>query len=467
MRLRVGFLASLLIIVLIAATYSTALLSPSAQPLAQVGTPNAFCAELVNQAVAAVGSLCGNLGRNLACYGNRTVAVNFQPNSNLTFNESGDIVDLLAIRRLSTAPLDPATNDWGIAVIKAQANLPGALPGQNVTFVLFGDTTTDNPSPDMRAVTINTRIGEPACVGAPNSAVLIQSPKGTQVEMTINGADITLGSTAFVTAVQNQFMTISVVEGTGIFTAFGKTVVVPPGAQVRFPLGGEDGLQVIGPPSDLEPFDFDAINLAPLTLLPDAVVVPPPITDGQFGVTATATPTRSGCVPREDWAFRYRVPFGDTLSGIAARIGMSTAALAEGNCITNANILTAGQVIRAPREVPIFIYVTRTPTHENPVCGDGVCELGENTDSCAADCAPDPVCGNGVCEDGENGTTCAVDCIPTTSYCGDGTCDIGEDSDSCAADCGTPTGPICGNGTCDIGEDSTSCSIDCGIPPVD
>jgi hypothetical protein len=451
MRLRVGLLASLLIVVLIAASYSTALLSPSTQPAAQVGTPSALCANLVDQAVLAVGALCGNLGRNLACYGNRTVAVNFRPDSNLVFDQSGDIVDLLAIQRLSTAPLDPATNDWGIAVLKAQANLPGTLPGQNVTFVLFGDTTTDNPSPDMRAVTINTRIGDPACVGAPNSAVLIQSPQGAQVEMTINGADVTLGSTAFVTAVQNQFMTISIVEGTGIITAFGKTVVVVPGAQVRIPLGGADGLQVIGPPSDPEPFDFDAINLSPLTLLPDAVIVPQPI--------GIVQPTTAGCVPRADWTFRYTVPFGDTLSGIAQRIGMSTAALAEGNCITNANILSAGQVIRAPREVPFFVF---RPTKENPFCGDDVCEMGENTDSCAADCAPDPVCGNHVCEIGEDGETCAVDCVPTGPYCGDGTCDPGEDSDSCAADC--PLAPWCGDGTCNGTEDSSTCSVDCGSP---
>jgi LysM repeat protein len=214
----------------------------------------------------------------------------------------------------------------------------------------------------------------------------------------------------------------------------------------------------------LEPFDFDAINLSPLSLLPEAVVVPPPFTGEQ--PLSTRTPTRTvGCVPRADWTFTYRVPFGDTLSGIASRIGMSTAALAEGNCITNANILIAGQVIRTPREVPYFVYVPpHTPTHENPVCGDGVCEMGENTDSCAVDCAPAPVCGNGVCEDGENGTTCAVDCIPTGPYCGDGTCGPGEDYDSCSVDCPPPSPPppTCGDGSCVPPEDSLSCPSDCG-----
>ena len=109
------------------------------------------------------------------------------------------MVDLLAVRRLSTSPLNMNTRDWGIAVVKAQANLPDALPGQNVTFLLFGDTTVDNPSPDMRAVTVSTRIGGTNCADAPNTGVLIQSPQGSQVAMNINGADVTLGSTAFVT----------------------------------------------------------------------------------------------------------------------------------------------------------------------------------------------------------------------------------------------------------------------------
>ncbi|MFN8451093.1 MAG: hypothetical protein U0521_21575 [Anaerolineae bacterium] len=65
---------------------------------------------------------------------------------------------MVSIRRLSTSPLNMVTRDWGIAVLKAQANLPDALPVRTSTFLLFGDTTVDTPSPDMRAVTVSTRI---------------------------------------------------------------------------------------------------------------------------------------------------------------------------------------------------------------------------------------------------------------------------------------------------------------------
>ena len=45
-------------------------------------------------------------------------------------------------------------------------------------------------------------------------------------------------------------------------------------------------------------------------------------------------------------------------------------------------------------------------------CGDGICELGEDT-TCPVDCL---LCGNGICESGED-STCPVDC-PTTKEVG-------------------------------------------------
>jgi LysM repeat protein len=55
-----------------------------------------------------------------------------------------------------------------------------------------------------------------------------------------------------------------------------------------------------------------------------------------------------GCAPRGDWAYSYVVQRGDTLSSIAARAGISWQALAQGNCIANANTIYAGQALRVP-----------------------------------------------------------------------------------------------------------------------
>ncbi|MEE8522991.1 MAG: hypothetical protein V3T72_03585 [Thermoanaerobaculia bacterium] len=146
-------------------------------------------------------------------------------------------------------------------------------------------------------------------------------------------------------------------------------------------------------------------------------------------------------------------------------------------------------------------------------CGDGVCDPGEDCNSCPADCPSFPVpgasCGNGICEaaDGEDCLSCAADCNglqrgkPSNRFCcgfggqnpvgcansacvtggfdctedpvgpggstccGDAICEAPqEDSSTCELDCGAPA--VCGDGTCDPGESECSCAADCGLPPL-
>lgn len=49
---------------------------------------------------------------------------------------------------------------------------------------------------------------------------------------------------------------------------------------------------------------------------------------------------------------------------------------------------------------------------ETELCGNGICDAGENSVNCPGDCPSDGgvVCGNGVCETGENSVNCAGDC---------------------------------------------------------
>ncbi len=263
----------------------------STTPPTSTATQSITCEQLVSQAEHSVGQICDGLTRNKACYGNHLINVDFQPNVSASFNKSGDIVNLLDIKSLSTSPLNTKTDDWGIAVIKAQANLPDSIPGQNVTFLIYGDTTVNNPTSSMHAVTVSTRIGSNSCTSVPESAVVIQSPSGANVAMNINGSDITLSSTAYITARQNQDFTFAIVEGQGTITSQGITRSVPPGGEVQVPLGGTDGLQASGAPSEVMPFDQQAVSLAPLKLLDRQVNVPQPIATAQVVPAATDTPT--------------------------------------------------------------------------------------------------------------------------------------------------------------------------------
>jgi len=322
----------------------------------------ADCTNLVTLATTAVGFACDGLGRNQACYGNTIVNVEFAVNSPLTFAQSGDIIGLSDIRRISTTPYNAATGAWGVAVLKAQVNLPDALPGENVTFLLFGDTTLDAVDPNLNIVRVNTNLTSTSCDNAP-SGLLIQSPTGQQVTMNINGADITLSSTALLVAEPFGSMKLAMVEGLGVVTAFGETRIVPQGSEIGVRLGGgDDGLDTTGPPSGLRPYTI-AVDTAPIGMLDRLINVAPPldVTPGATAMSAgTATPaaTQEGaCTPRADWTARYTIQSGDTMSGIAGRAGVSLDELAQGNCIVDVRRIVAGQSLNVP-----FRLSTNTPT---------------------------------------------------------------------------------------------------------
>jgi len=79
------------------------------------------CDDLITSAIEHVGTVCSGLGNNQACYGNSMIEVEFREGAEGSFNSTGDIVDLLDIRRLSARSLSQSQQLWGIAVLKAHA----------------------------------------------------------------------------------------------------------------------------------------------------------------------------------------------------------------------------------------------------------------------------------------------------------------------------------------------------------
>lgn len=114
------------------------------------------CSTFVQQALTTVQDACGNTGRNQACYGNFSLeATPREGISNFAFDQRGDIANVGDLQTLRLNGLNPQTNTWGIALMKIQANLPDTLPGQNVTFLMFGDVEIDNAvSPGSSAASI-------------------------------------------------------------------------------------------------------------------------------------------------------------------------------------------------------------------------------------------------------------------------------------------------------------------------
>jgi predicted outer membrane repeat protein len=112
-----------------------------AQPPGPAGT----CPALVEQALSEVSSNCDDLERNNACYGYRQVDSTFTNDvPDRFFSRPSDRSTLTVIGSIRTAPLNLAEEEWGVAIVKALANIPGTLPGQAVTFVLLGDAEIEN-----------------------------------------------------------------------------------------------------------------------------------------------------------------------------------------------------------------------------------------------------------------------------------------------------------------------------------
>lgn len=137
-------------------------LSVSTVGLAAQEEEDDTCMVLIEEALAQVGDACSGISRNQACYGHNMVAVtNFDGAAPASFSTSGDIIAITELATLSTAPLEVDTGIWGVALLSLQANLPNTLPGQNVTFVVFGDAELVSEVPPEKQATLPTLSAQP------------------------------------------------------------------------------------------------------------------------------------------------------------------------------------------------------------------------------------------------------------------------------------------------------------------
>ena len=220
------------------------------------------CQKLITTALQASDQGCTRMGANQVCYGNDTLQAHLNSNTTSPFTQPGDIISINSLLSLDAGPLDPLSEEWGIAIFKLVANLPGTLPGQNTTFVIYGDTSLANESGDMQVFYFSSQLGQVACDSVPFDGIFIDMPDGAGITFSANGADITLMGAAALQAHRNEEMTISLVQGSASVTADGQTQYFAAGQQVGVPLGGGDGLNPAGPPSAPENMSPDALAVS-------------------------------------------------------------------------------------------------------------------------------------------------------------------------------------------------------------
>ncbi len=224
------------------------------------------CPQIVKTALQTVADRCNAIGPNQICYGNPKIDATTA--NNAAFAKAGDLVKLSDLRSIHTGPLDVSAGTWGIAVMRAAVNLPGTTAGQQVTFLMYGDTTLDSVSADMTTVSFHTGVGQQGCAELPPSGLIVQVPHGQQIKFTANGAEVTLASTAVFTAEPDKNMSVSILVGRGVVSAGGVTEPVDAGLQVRVPL---KGTVASGPPSAPAPIPIESVVAAPLPLLSEPV----------------------------------------------------------------------------------------------------------------------------------------------------------------------------------------------------
>lgn len=232
---------------------------------AQLVRAQGQCADLVTRALQAVQTTCTGLERNSACYGFYNLETTFtQPEAAATFDAQGERTDLANLQSIRTRAFDATRQEWGIAVLRLQANIPGTLPGQAVTMVLLGDTRVASAvSPDdpdaapMQAITLSTGLGQPACENVPPSSVIVQGPRGLTVDLTVNGANFRLSSTAVFRATADRKLSVGMVDGRMVID---ENVIVPVGHSVQADLDDE-GMIIEDSWSEPEIFDEEELAL--------------------------------------------------------------------------------------------------------------------------------------------------------------------------------------------------------------
>jgi SH3 domain-containing protein len=149
----------------------------------------AACADMAVKALQNLGKNCDGLDRNSACYGNQSVSATFnQSVADGFFSKLGDRSPTVQIASLTTSPLDTSRNEWGIAMMNVQADVPDPLAGQGLNVIVLGDVTVNNnvaPEdvlPPVTPINVTTRAAANLRSGpGTNTDVIISIPARSQL----------------------------------------------------------------------------------------------------------------------------------------------------------------------------------------------------------------------------------------------------------------------------------------------
>lgn len=246
------------------------------------------CPAVVETALAAADAYCSATGRNQVCYGH--ISLQAEPRTNVAtfrFENEGDIEDVINVHSLRLMPMDETAGTWGVALMRLQANLPDTLPGQNVTFVLFGDVEITNAVTDeqlasgertpMQAFYLKTGVSDARCEEAPESGLLVQTPEGVgEVNFVVNEVEVAVGSTVLFQAQPEGEMIVNTLEGSAVLQIGEGFHPVIAGTRLRLAL--DHNLRPTGRLFDPEAYDLNRFRALPLRILERRIAIREPLT---------------------------------------------------------------------------------------------------------------------------------------------------------------------------------------------
>ena len=133
------------------------------------------CLAIVDQAIRNAATVCSEMDVNQACLASPGVNAEFTSDTDVRFEEIGDVVDLASLSSLQLAPMDESAEDWGFVVIHVNADLPDDSD-QYATILAYGDVNISELSPTMDTFNFSNATDDSPCDGAPASGMLIDTP---------------------------------------------------------------------------------------------------------------------------------------------------------------------------------------------------------------------------------------------------------------------------------------------------
>ncbi len=117
----------------------------SSAPVRTVLSRASSCEQVIMDAYQVTEELCQKTGRNQVCYGHTSLDATPQPDiANFTFAEEGDIANVADMQTLRLSAMDTVSNNWGVALMRFQANIANDQPNKNATLLLFGNVQLES-----------------------------------------------------------------------------------------------------------------------------------------------------------------------------------------------------------------------------------------------------------------------------------------------------------------------------------